>query len=61
MWQQTFTATLFLWEECSRLVSPHVVIVRNVTATLNDDFQCVFTDNIITKGWKANNVQYYKR
>jgi hypothetical protein len=53
MWQLTFTATLFLWEECSGLVSPLVVIVRNVTATLNEDLQCIFTDNIITKGCKT--------
>jgi len=58
MWQQTFPATLFLWEECSGLVSLHVVIVRDVPAALNEDLQCIFTDKIITKGCKTNNVQY---
>ena len=33
------------------------MIVKNVTATLNKDLQCIFTDNIITKEHKMNKVR----
>jgi hypothetical protein len=33
------------------LVSLHVVTVRNVAATLNEDLHYIFTDNILTKGY----------